>query len=164
MRVVRIPGSEEELGFNVRGGKDFGVGIYVSGVEKGKLADKCGLKPGDQVLEVNGIDFTNIPHSTAVKVQIEICLFCLLFNYSFIGYQVLKSRGNLNLMVQRVGLIPRDRSGETRFIWIDPQSGKQIKGSTSTEPAEDSTLEQKSDLQLMTREYHSSIISHYQQY
>ena len=68
VRVVRIPGSEEELGFNVRGGKDFGVGIYVSRVEKGKLADQCGLKPGDQILEVNGIDFTNLPHSTAVKV------------------------------------------------------------------------------------------------
>ncbi|KAI6660960.1 Whirlin-like [Oopsacas minuta] len=131
VRVVRIPGSEEELGFNIRGGKDFGVGIYVSAIEKRMLADKCGLKPGDQILEVNGIDFTNIPHSTAVKV--------------------LKSRGNLNLMVQRVGLIPRDRSGETHFIWIDPQSGKPIKGSTSVEPAEDNAYEQKSDLQLMTR-------------
>ena len=55
-------------------------------------------------------------------------------------------------MVQRVGLIPRDRSGETHFVWIDPLSGKPIKGSLSAEPAEDNTYEQKSDLQLMTRE------------
>ena len=54
-------------------------------------------------------------------------------------------------MVQRVGVIPRDRSGETHFIWIDPLTGRPIKGSTSVEPAEDNAYELKSDLQLMTR-------------
>ena len=37
----------------------FGQGpCYVTSVEKGSKASKAGLKPGDQILEVNGSDVT----------------------------------------------------------------------------------------------------------
>lgn len=65
----------------IRGGKEHGTGIYVSHVEPGGPGDKAGLKVtfipyissthvctkvGDQLLDVNGKDFTNISHGTAL--------------------------------------------------------------------------------------------------
>lgn len=45
------------------------VGIYISRIEEGSVAEKSGLKPGDSILEVNGIPFTNISHEEALKVR-----------------------------------------------------------------------------------------------
>ena len=45
------------------------VGIYISRIEEGSVAEKSGLRPGDSILEVNGIPFTNISHEEALKVS-----------------------------------------------------------------------------------------------
>ena len=37
-------------------------------VERGSLADTCGLKVGDQILEVNGHDFQSILHAEAASI------------------------------------------------------------------------------------------------
>uniref|UniRef100_A0A8C6YJU4 PDZ domain-containing protein n=1 Tax=Naja naja TaxID=35670 RepID=A0A8C6YJU4_NAJNA len=54
-RPPTIP--QEGLGFSIRGGSEHGVGIYVSLVEPGSLADKEGLRVGDRILKVNDKSF-----------------------------------------------------------------------------------------------------------
>uniref|UniRef100_A0A3B4ZG21 PDZ domain-containing protein n=1 Tax=Stegastes partitus TaxID=144197 RepID=A0A3B4ZG21_9TELE len=65
--------SNEGLGFSIRGGSEHGVGIYVSLVEPGSLAEKEGLRIGDQIMKVNDKVFEKVTHAEAVKVS-----FCFL--------------------------------------------------------------------------------------
>ncbi|XP_068588521.1 whirlin-like, partial [Cebidichthys violaceus] len=59
--------SNEGLGFSIRGGSEHGVGIYVSLVEPGSLAEKEGLRIGDQIMKVNDKVFDKVTHAEAVK-------------------------------------------------------------------------------------------------
>nr|XP_014354001.1 PREDICTED: whirlin-like [Latimeria chalumnae] len=59
--------TNEGLGFSIRGGSEHGVGIYVSLVEPGSLAEKEGLRVGDQILKVNDKVFDRVTHGEAVK-------------------------------------------------------------------------------------------------
>ncbi|MGH0156465.1 UNVERIFIED_CONTAM: hypothetical protein FKN15_074902 [Acipenser sinensis] len=59
--------NKEGLGFSIRGGSEHGVGIYVSLVEPGSLAEKEGLRVGDQILRVNDKVFDRVTHAEAVK-------------------------------------------------------------------------------------------------
>uniref|UniRef100_A0A8C9ZH59 PDZ domain-containing protein n=1 Tax=Sander lucioperca TaxID=283035 RepID=A0A8C9ZH59_SANLU len=61
--------SNEGLGFSIRGGSEHGVGIYVSLVEPGSLAEKQGLRIGDQIMKVNDKVFDKVTHAEAVKVR-----------------------------------------------------------------------------------------------
>uniref|UniRef100_F6XVJ6 PDZ domain containing 7 n=1 Tax=Ornithorhynchus anatinus TaxID=9258 RepID=F6XVJ6_ORNAN len=69
-RIVHLYTTSDDycLGFNIRGGKEFGLGIYVSKVDRGGLAEENGIKVGDQVLAANGVVFDSISHSRAVEV------------------------------------------------------------------------------------------------
>ncbi|TRY57645.1 hypothetical protein DNTS_025894 [Danionella cerebrum] len=60
--------SNEGLGFSIRGGSEHGVGIYVSLVEPGSLAEKEGLRMGDQIMKVNDKVFDRFTHAEAVKI------------------------------------------------------------------------------------------------
>lgn len=60
------PCQRTELGFNIRGGQ-YGHGIFVSQVCPGTQAEETGMRVGDQLLEVNGVDFAEIAHLDAVK-------------------------------------------------------------------------------------------------
>lgn len=57
-----------DWGFNIRGGSEHGVGIFVSWVNPGSDAGSKGLKVGDQILKANDVNFENISHQTAVQV------------------------------------------------------------------------------------------------
>jgi S1-C subfamily serine protease len=46
-----------------------GVGVYISRVEEGSVAERAGLRPGDTILEVNGTPFSTISHEEALKVS-----------------------------------------------------------------------------------------------
>uniref|UniRef100_A0A3B4U4A6 PDZ domain-containing protein 7 n=1 Tax=Seriola dumerili TaxID=41447 RepID=A0A3B4U4A6_SERDU len=69
-RIVHLFTTSDDycLGFNIRGGKEFGLGIYVSKLDPGGLAEQHGIKMGDQILAANGVSFDNITHSNAVEV------------------------------------------------------------------------------------------------
>lgn len=58
----------DALGFNVRGGKEYLCGIYISKVMPGTEAERLRLREGDQILKVNDVSFENIEHSKAVKI------------------------------------------------------------------------------------------------
>ncbi|XP_058840634.1 whirlin isoform X7 [Topomyia yanbarensis] len=62
------------FGICVKGGKDSGecVGVYISRIEEGSLAERAGLRPGDTILEVNGTPFTSINHEEALKRCVQI--------------------------------------------------------------------------------------------
>nr|XP_029731010.1 whirlin isoform X7 [Aedes albopictus] len=60
------------FGICVKGGKDSGVGVYISRIEEGSVAERAGLRPGDTILEVNGTPFTAINHEEALKRCVQI--------------------------------------------------------------------------------------------
>ncbi|XP_071206859.1 whirlin isoform X2 [Salvelinus alpinus] len=93
--------SNEGLGFSIRGGSEHGVGIYVSLVEPGSLAEKEGLRIGDQIMKVNSTVFDKVTHAEAVKV--------------------LKGSKKLSLSVQSVGRIPGGYVTNHVYTWVDPQ-------------------------------------------
>ncbi|XP_033756926.1 uncharacterized protein LOC117339451 isoform X2 [Pecten maximus] len=66
--TLSLSDRHKELGFNIRGGMEYGIGIYISKVDKGSIAERHGVRVGDQILEVNGISFSNISHLNAVDV------------------------------------------------------------------------------------------------
>ena len=59
------PSPEESLGFKIKGGRESDSPILISEVDDSSSAAKQGLKPGDQLIEVNGIDFEKITKSSA---------------------------------------------------------------------------------------------------
>lgn len=58
----------ERFGFSIRGGSEHNVGIFVSSLDEGSVAEEAGLCLGDQIIEGNGMDFNNVPHKQAVEV------------------------------------------------------------------------------------------------
>lgn len=51
----------------IRGGVEYGLGIFITGVDKESVADRSGLMIGDQLLEVNGQSFLDVTHDEAVS-------------------------------------------------------------------------------------------------
>ncbi|KAJ0057689.1 hypothetical protein NL108_011908, partial [Boleophthalmus pectinirostris] len=107
------------LGLMIRGGAEYALGIYITGVDQGSAAECGGLKVGDQILEVNGRSFVSIPHDEAVRV--------------------LKSSRHLMMTVKDVGRVPHARTvvGETKWI-----ASSQIGESSATSSLASFSVEQ----------------------
>ncbi|XP_034032809.1 harmonin isoform X5 [Thalassophryne amazonica] len=56
------------MGISISSGPTQKPGIYISNVKPGSLSAEVGLEVGDQIVEVNGVDFTNVDHKEAVRV------------------------------------------------------------------------------------------------
>ncbi|XP_058502316.1 harmonin isoform X2 [Solea solea] len=56
------------MGISITSGPTQKPGIYISNVKPGSLSAEVGLEVGDQIVEVNGVDFTSVDHSEAVRV------------------------------------------------------------------------------------------------
>ncbi|XP_026058818.1 harmonin isoform X2 [Carassius auratus] len=56
------------MGISISSGPTQKPGIYVSNVKPGSVSAEVGLQVGDQIVEVNGVDFTNLSHHEAVRV------------------------------------------------------------------------------------------------
>ncbi|XP_043288280.1 whirlin isoform X3 [Venturia canescens] len=76
----------QSLGLMIRGGLEYGLGIYVTGVDKDSVADRAGLLVGDQIIEVNGQSFEEATHDEAV--------------------QILKTNKRMSLVIRDVGKVP----------------------------------------------------------
>ncbi|NXD44742.1 ZO3 protein, partial [Copsychus sechellarum] len=63
-RVVRFV-KAKSVGLRLTGGND--VGIFVSSVQEGSLADNQGVREGDQILQVNDTSFQNVTREEAVE-------------------------------------------------------------------------------------------------
>ncbi|XP_031365556.1 whirlin isoform X2 [Apis dorsata] len=103
--MTRDPPDSHGFGICVKGGKDAeaqsGVGVYISRVEEGSVAERAGLRPGDTILEVNGTPFRAVTHEEALKM--------------------LKSCRTLSMTVRGPALDPRCRGGHP--VWSS--SGRQ---------------------------------------
>ncbi|KAK2918067.1 harmonin isoform X1 [Channa argus] len=55
------------MGISISSGPTQKPGIYISNVKSGSLSAEVGLEVGDQIVEVNGVDFTNVDHKEAVR-------------------------------------------------------------------------------------------------
>ncbi|XP_036915021.1 whirlin isoform X1 [Sturnira hondurensis] len=97
-KVNLVLGDGRSLGLTIRGGAEYGLGIYITGVDPGSEAESSGLKVGDQILEVNGRSFLNILHDEAVKL--------------------LKSSQHLILTVKDIGRLPHARTTVDETKWI----------------------------------------------
>ncbi|XP_075416488.1 whirlin isoform X2 [Tenrec ecaudatus] len=97
-KVNLVLGEGRSLGLTIRGGAEYGLGIYITGVDPGSEAESSGLKVGDQILEVNGRSFLNILHDEAVKL--------------------LKISRHLILTVKDVGRLPHARTTVDETKWI----------------------------------------------
>ncbi|XP_068594471.1 whirlin-like [Brachionichthys hirsutus] len=86
------------LGLMIRGGAEYGLGIYITGVDPGSAADAGALKVGDQILEVNGQSFVTIAHDEAVHV--------------------LKTGCHLLMKARDVGRLPHARTMVDETKWI----------------------------------------------
>ncbi|XP_062310641.1 whirlin isoform X1 [Osmerus eperlanus] len=101
------------LGLMIRGGAEYGLGIYITGVDPGSAADAGALKVGDQILEVNGRSFTTIPHDDAVRV--------------------LKTCHRLLVRARDVGKLPHARTVVDETKWItSPSIAESTAGTTIT--------------------------------
>uniref|UniRef100_A0A3P9PYD6 PDZ domain containing 7a n=1 Tax=Poecilia reticulata TaxID=8081 RepID=A0A3P9PYD6_POERE len=100
-RIVHLFTTSDDycLGFNIRGGKEFGLGIYVSKLDPGGLAEQHGIKMGDQILAANGVSFEDITHSNAVEV--------------------LKSHTHVMLTIREVGRYPAYKEMMAEYGWLD---------------------------------------------
>ncbi|KAM7392078.1 hypothetical protein PAMP_022714 [Pampus punctatissimus] len=97
------------LGLMIRGGAEYGLGIYITGVDPGSAADAGALKVtpltdmvGDQILEVNGQSFVTISHDEAVHI--------------------LKTGHHMLMKVRDVGRLPHARTVVDETKWISSQA------------------------------------------
>ncbi|KAG1958766.1 whirlin [Pimephales promelas] len=86
------------LGLMIRGGAEYALGIYITGVDRGSAAEYSGLKVGDQILEVNGRSFRSICHDEAV--------------------QILKNSSHMLMTIKDVGRLPHARTVVDETKWI----------------------------------------------
>ncbi|XP_036249952.1 whirlin isoform X3 [Molothrus ater] len=98
VKVNLVLNEGKSLGLMIRGGAEYSLGIYITGVDKGSEAESTGLKVGDQILEVNGRSFLSIPHDEAVKL--------------------LKSSRHLMMTVKDIGRLPHARTTVDETRWI----------------------------------------------
>ncbi|XP_060749808.1 PDZ domain-containing protein 7 [Tachysurus vachellii] len=96
--------SQPCLGLNIRGGREYGLGIYVSKLDPGGLAEQGGIKMGDQILSANGVRFEDISHSRAVEV--------------------LKGQRHLTLTIKETGRYPVYQELVAEYSWRDKRGSK----------------------------------------
>ncbi|KAI4888879.1 hypothetical protein NFI96_018541 [Prochilodus magdalenae] len=102
--------SQPFLGLNIRGGTEYGLGIYVSKLDPGGLAEQGGIKMGDQILSANGVSFEDVTHSRAVEV--------------------LKSRSHVTLIIKEAGRYPAYQEMVAEYTWMDKRNSKMYHSSS----------------------------------
>ncbi|GAU98160.1 hypothetical protein RvY_09340 [Ramazzottius varieornatus] len=107
---------EEDFGFRVCGGKDQKCAIFVSSVDRGSPALINGLRPGLEVLRVNGLTTANVTHRM------------------FVDY--VKINFHLELLVKRVGMVPlQSKSNHENPRWVfaswNAENPGKIRGSSN---------------------------------
>ncbi|XP_042314433.1 PDZ domain-containing protein 7 [Sceloporus undulatus] len=113
-RIVHLYTTSDDycLGFNIRGGKEYGLGIYVSKVDPGGLAEQHGIKVGDQVLAANGVKFDDISHSKAVEV--------------------LKGQTHIMMTIKETGRFPAYKEMVAEYCWLNRMTNGQLQQLSQT--------------------------------
>ncbi|XP_065128305.1 PDZ domain-containing protein 7 isoform X2 [Paramisgurnus dabryanus] len=96
---LHLSHSQSCLGLNIRGGREYNLGLYISKLDPGGLAEQGGIKMGDQILSANGVSFENISHQKAVEV--------------------LKSQPHVLLTIKEAGRYPAYKEMVTELSWMN---------------------------------------------
>ncbi|KAK6482297.1 PDZ domain-containing protein 7-like [Huso huso] len=142
-RIVHIYTTSDDccLGFNIRGGKEFGLGIYVSKLDPGGLAEQNGIKTGDQILTANGYSFEDISHSQAVEV--------------------LKSHTHIMLTIKEVGRYPAYKEMVAEYSWLNKLGSGQLQQSSQASDTNSSLSSYSSGTPLSSSSGISQMLPHY---
>ncbi|XP_030079443.1 myb-like protein AA [Drosophila hydei] len=96
-RLLMVPERSATFGFAVRGGKEHGIGFFVSHVEHGGEAQLKGLRIGDQILRINGYRLEDAVHKEFI--------------------QLVASQDRVTLKVRGVGMLPVKDQPDERLSW-----------------------------------------------
>ncbi|RUS92232.1 hypothetical protein EGW08_000085 [Elysia chlorotica] len=123
------------LGLMIRGGNEYGLGIFVSGIDPCSVAENAGIKLGDQIIDVNGRSFLDISHSQAVSH--------------------LKKGRHLIMTVRDIGKIPFAKTVIDEKGWIESTRVNSYSKSGSTRSLSGSVTDQDTDWKIQLRQKNS---------
>ncbi|KAE8590532.1 hypothetical protein XENTR_v10018099 [Xenopus tropicalis] len=141
-RIVHLYTSSDDTcwGFNIRGGKEFGLGIFVSKVDPGGIAEEKGIRVGDQVLAANGVNFEDISHSKAVEV--------------------LKGLTHIMLTIKETAMYPAYKEMIAEYCWFSKLSNGQLQQLSQASETSSSASSYSSGAPLNPiNGYHQALIS-----
>ncbi|XP_068111542.1 PDZ domain-containing protein 7 [Hyperolius riggenbachi] len=141
-RIIHLYTSSDDTcwGFNIRGGKEYGLGIFVSKVDPGGIAEERGIKVGDQVLAANGVNFEDISHSKAVEV--------------------LKGLTHIMLTIKEMGMYPAYKEMIAEYCWFNRLTNGQLQQLSQASETSSSISSYSSGVhQGIVNGYHQALIS-----
>ncbi|XP_054442245.1 harmonin [Pteronotus mesoamericanus] len=107
----------EGLGLSVRGGLEFGCGLFISHLIKGGQADSVGLQVGDEIVRINGYSIASCTHEEVINL--------------------IRTKKTVSIKVRHIGLIPVKSSPDEPLKWqyvdqfvSESEGGRGILGST----------------------------------
>ncbi|ELW70758.1 Harmonin, partial [Tupaia chinensis] len=87
----------EGLGLSVRGGLEFGCGLFISHLIKGGQADNVGLQVGDEIVRINGYSISSCTHEEVINL--------------------IRTKKTVSIKVRHIGLIPVKSSPDEPLKW-----------------------------------------------
>ncbi|XP_058402060.1 harmonin [Diceros bicornis minor] len=87
----------EGLGLSVRGGLEFGCGLFISLLIKGGQADSVGLQVGDEIVRINGYSISSCTHEEVINL--------------------IRTKKTVSIKVRHIGLIPVKSSPDEPLKW-----------------------------------------------
>ncbi|XP_066145408.1 uncharacterized protein [Euwallacea fornicatus] len=69
VRITVMVAPKSKLGCGICKGPEWKPGIFVQFTKEGGIAREAGLRPGDQILHCNNVDFSDIPFNEAVSLM-----------------------------------------------------------------------------------------------
>ncbi|XP_049746541.1 harmonin isoform X1 [Elephas maximus indicus] len=87
----------EGLGLSVRGGLEFGCGLFISYLIKGGQADSVGLQVGDEIVRINGYSISSCTHEEVINL--------------------IHTKKTVSIKVRHIGLIPVKSSPDEALKW-----------------------------------------------
>ncbi|XP_074950765.1 harmonin isoform X1 [Phalacrocorax aristotelis] len=87
----------EGLGISVRGGVEFGCGLFISQLVKGGQADNVGLQVGDEIVRINGYSISSCTHEEVINL--------------------IRTKKIVSIKVRHIGMIPVKSSADEPLKW-----------------------------------------------
>ncbi|XP_044047837.1 harmonin isoform X3 [Siniperca chuatsi] len=98
LKEVRLDRTHRDgLGLSVRGGLEFGSGLYISQIVKDGQAGNVGLQVGDEIVRINGYSISSCIHEEVISL--------------------IKTKKIVSLKVRHVGMIPVKSSSDEPLKW-----------------------------------------------
>ncbi|XP_009079426.1 PREDICTED: harmonin [Acanthisitta chloris] len=98
LKEVRLDRLDPEgLGLSVRGGVEFGCGLFISQLVKGGQADNTGLQVGDEIVRINGYSISSCTHEEVINL--------------------IRTKKVVSIKVRHVGMIPVKSSADEPLKW-----------------------------------------------